>query len=83
VSTLTPRDVAEDLQLSTYTVQRYFSTGVLPGFRPGGKAKGPWRITVEDYAAWKAQRRATVVDPNRIEPRSTRSQGALTRRRTA
>lgn len=77
---LTPLDVAEDLQISRWTVLGYLRSGALPGYRttPGG----PWRVQPDELARWKRERTAASrpTDPNRIEPRSAHSRGARARR---
>lgn len=75
--TLTPRDVAADLNLSLFTTGTYLRTGKIPGAFQLYKG-GPWRVDAERYAAWKDQRQA-AVDPNRIAPRSARSKAAQSR----
>lgn len=42
--------VAADLDVSIDAVYDLAKAGVLPAFKVGGQ----WRITREDYAAWKA-----------------------------
>lgn len=81
---LTPKDVAENLQLSVWTVLGYFRNGTLPGYQTA--PRGEWRIEPDAYAQWKKDRRdaaRVVADPNRIEPRSTRSRAALNRKNGA
>lgn len=78
MSNLTPRAVADDLDVSLYTVGEYLRAGRIPGawrLYDGG----PWRIDAEVYAAWKAEQQA-AVDPHRIAPRSSRSRAAQGRR---
>lgn len=73
--TLTPADVAADLQFdSIETVMRYLREGVIPGRKVGRY----WRIDADAYTAWKAS--PTVPDAHRIEPRSTRGEANLRRR---
>jgi len=90
---LTPADVAADLQLSVPTVLARFKDGTLPGFRIGGHERiredgrrewvgGRWRIDADALAAWKAGP-ARPADPTRIEPRSPRSTAAQSRRKSA
>ncbi|BDZ40784.1 hypothetical protein GCM10025865_00830 [Paraoerskovia sediminicola] len=78
MNTLTPADVAADLGLSTYTVSAHLRSGAIGG---GFQVVplGPWHIDAAEYAAWKARRIATPSDPERIEPRTTRSTAAHTR----
>lgn len=84
MSTLTPADVAEDLQLrgGEEAALRLLRAGTIPGFKVGRY----WRVDADELAEWKRTRAARPSDPNRIAPRSTRSQAALQRhaqRRTA
>lgn len=77
--TMTPDEVAQDLQLSRYTVLQHLRSGhILGGFQvvPGG----PWRVDVATYAAWRAERARPSDDPERIDPRSPRSRAAHDRR---
>lgn len=75
MATLTPADVAADLQFdSVETVMRYLREGVIPGRKVGRY----WRIDAAAYEAWKAT--PTTPDEYRIEPRSTRGQANLRRR---
>lgn len=77
MAALTPRDVADDLRLeSTEAVLRMLRTGALPGFKVGRR----WRVDADELADWKLNRAARPGDPNRIAPRSSRSQAALSRR---
>lgn len=78
MTTLTPADIAADLSVSLSTVQKYLTAGQFKGCAfqvvPGGR----WHFDADLYATWKAGR-AQAVDPNRIEPRTTRSRAALKR----
>lgn len=81
---LTPKDVAANLQLSVWTVLGYFRNGTLPGYQTA--PRGEWRIEPDAFRQWKKDRRdvaRTVTDPNRIEPRSTRSRAAMNRKNGA
>lgn len=66
--TLTPVQVAEDLQISRSTVLQYIHAGNLPFFKVGHR----WRIEVRDFEAWKEARKiqSGAWDPYRIEPGS-------------
>jgi len=75
---LTPAQVATDLQVSVPTVLAKFRDGTLPGFRIGRS----WRIDAWELEAWKAGP-ARPADPNRIEPRSPRSTAAQARRKAS
>lgn len=76
MSTLTPRAVADDLCLaSEETVLRMLRTGELPGFKVGRR----WRVDPDELADWKRKRHTAPADPNRVPPRSPRSQAALGR----
>lgn len=77
---LTPTEVAEELRLSRWTVLGYLRMGTLPGYQV--TPNGPWRIPPELLAEWKQKRSSAprVSDPNRIEPRSPRSQAARNRK---
>lgn len=78
MSTLTPREIAADLNIALTTVGDYLRAGRIPGaFRT--YEDGPWRVDAERYAEWKADRQA-AVDPNRIAQRSERSRAAQSRR---
>ena len=66
--TLTPAEVAEDLQVSTSTVLQYMKAGNLPAFKVGAR----WRIEARDFEAWKEARKieSGAWDPYRVEPGS-------------
>lgn len=81
MTTLTPRDVAADLNLSLHTVGEYLRDGHIPGAFQVYEG-GPWRVDADRYAEWKTARQA-AVDPHRIAPRSQRSKGAQQRRRAS
>ncbi|GEA84396.1 helix-turn-helix domain-containing protein [Cellulomonas gelida] len=73
---MTPADVADDLRLENVeAVLRMLRAGTLPGFKVGRA----WRVDPDELAEWKAKKAARPGDPNRIEPRSARSQAALDR----
>lgn len=55
-STLTPEQVAADLQIGVWVVRRLAKNGTLPGFKVGRQ----WRFDVDAYADWKAERTAAV-----------------------
>ena len=79
--TLTPAQIADVLQQSRYTTVQQIKAGAIPGgFQvvPGG----PWRVLATTFEAWLAERSAPL-DPHRIEPRSTRSRAAQSRRQSA
>jgi excisionase family DNA binding protein len=78
MAALTPDDVARDLSIHRDTAARKMRTGEIPAF-PVGRY---WRSDPELYAEWK-RRGPAVVDPHGIAPRSSRSEAALGRRRTA
>lgn len=81
MSTLTPRDVAADLNLTLDVVGEYLRAGRIGGaFQPYDG--GPWRVDAERYEQWKAERQA-AVDPHRIAPRSSRSKAAQGRRKAS
>lgn len=73
MSTLTPADVAADLQVSVYTAVEYMRSGTIPAAFQVVE-RGPWRIDADAYAAWKASKATSPADPYRIEPRSSRSE---------
>jgi len=82
MSTMTPRQVADDLQVSVFTAVQHMRAGLIGGafqIVPGG----PWRVDTDTYQAWRARKATgvTVTDPERIEPRSTRSRAAQSRNR--
>jgi hypothetical protein len=81
MTALTPAEVASDLQHpgGSEAILRLLRTGSLPGFKVGKY----WRVDPDELAEWKATKAARPADPNRIAPRSPRSQAALGRRRTA
>lgn len=81
MSTLTPRDIAADLNVSVYTATEHVRTGAIPG---GFQivTGGAWRIDEPTYRAWVAERVAEA-DPNRIAARSARSKAAQSRGRSA
>ena len=79
MSTLTPRQVGDDLHLSVDTVVRYLRTGAIGGGFQITTPNGEWRVDEDAYRAWVAAK-AAALDPHRIEPRSARSTAALTRR---
>jgi len=81
VSTLTPRDIAADLQVSVGTAQDYLKAGLIGGAFQVVE-NGPWRIDSELYAAWKAEK-AQPSDPHKFSAPSARSQAAAKRRRAA
>ncbi len=66
--TLTPAQVAEDLQISTATILRYMKSGNMPDFKVGAR----WRIEERDFEAWKEARKieSGSWDPYRVEPGS-------------
>lgn len=74
MATMTPRELADELHLSVHTIVMYLKAGKIPGFQvvPGG----PWRIDVDTYRAW-VTKKSMPLDPNRIAPRSARSQAIL------
>jgi len=74
MTTLTPADVAADLQLSVEAIHRHLRKGAIPAFMVGRA----YRIDPDEYAAWK--RGSRPADPNRIAPRSTRGEANLRRR---
>lgn len=80
MATLTPPQIADDLNLSVDTVLAHLKAGLIPGFQI--VPSGPWRIDADAYREWIAAKSAPL-DPNRIEPRSARSTAALSRRRSA
>lgn len=80
ITSLTPADIAHDLQVSVHTVMQMRLRGLFPASYSVGRR---WRIDADDYAAWKDARKAKHTDPNRIEPRNARSRAALNRRKTA
>lgn len=49
--------VAADLDVSLDAVYDLAKSGALPAFKVGGQ----WRITREDYAAWKAAQAKTAA----------------------
>lgn len=76
--TLTPAEVAADLRLpNTESALRLMRAGTLPAFRVGRW----WRVDADELAEWKAKRAARPADPNRVPPRSPRSQAAIGRSR--
>lgn len=78
MASLTPADIAADLKVSRSTALDYIRDGRIPGcFRV--VENGPWRVDAEVYAAWRAERMAEL-DPHRIEPRSSRSKAAQSRK---
>jgi excisionase family DNA binding protein len=80
MASLTPQDVADELKVENVeAVVRMLRTGALPGFKVGRR----WRVDPTELAEWKANRAPRPGDPNRIAPRSPRSQAAIERRRTA
>lgn len=84
MTALTPEDVAVDLRIENVeAVVRMLRAGDLPGFKVGRR----WRVDPDELAEWKATKAARPGDPNRIAPRSARSQAAIERhqgrRRTA
>jgi len=50
---LTPQDIADELQVSIYTVMRWLDSGQLRGLKLGAKM---WRIEVEDLEDFKEKR---------------------------
>jgi excisionase family DNA binding protein len=74
--TMTPPEVGANLKVSTETAMRLLRAGVLPGFKVGRR----WRVDSDALEAWKERAAARPEDPNRIPPRSTRSDAALARR---
>ena len=66
--TLTPAQVAEDLQISKHTVIQYMKVGNMPAFKVGER----WRIEERDFEAWKEARKieSGSWDPYRVEPGS-------------
>lgn len=78
MSTLTPAEVAEDLKLpgGEEAAHRLLRSGALPGFKVGRY----WRVDSTELEEWKRTRAARPSDPNRIAPRSPRSQAAIGRR---
>lgn len=84
MTTLTPADLAADLQLrgGEEAALRLLRAGTIPGFKVGRY----WRVDADELADWKRKHAARPADPNRIAPRSSRSQAAIerhARRRTA
>lgn len=77
MSTLTPRDVADELKVSLFTVGVYLRNGRIPGAFQLYEG-GPWRVDASSFFEWKDARQA-AVDPNRIAPRSARSKAAQER----
>ena len=76
MATLTPQDVADDLQIANVeAVARMLRRGELPGFKVGRR----WRVDPEELAEWKRSRAPRPADPTRIAPRSSRSQAAIDR----
>ncbi len=79
MTALTPSDVAADLQLpSEESAIKLLRQGVIPGFKVGRY----WRVDPDELAEWKRTRAARPADPNRLPPRSARSQAALERGRS-
>ena len=83
-SALTPADVAADLHMSVDTVLIHLRAGRIPGFQL--VPRGPWRTDPEAYADWRRSlgNRGVVdgprpEDPDRIEPRSARSEARMKR----
>jgi excisionase family DNA binding protein len=76
---MTPQDVADDLKHpgGKDAILRLLRAGTLPGFKVGMY----WRVDPDELSEWKARTAARPSDPNRIAPRSARSQAALARRR--
>lgn len=72
---LTPDDIATDLQISRESAVDRLRSGEIPGWKLGRY----WRADAAAYEAWKSDRAANPVDPNRIAPRSRRSQAAINR----
>ena len=68
MSTLTPAQVAAELQIAHATAVRYMREGTLPAFRVGRH----WRVDADALTAFKAP--TITADPDRIAPRSARSQ---------
>ena len=78
--TLTPDQVAQDLQIERESVMNRLRQGSIPGYKFGRY----WRVDAETYEAWKADLQARPHDPNRIPPRTARAQARIdaNRRRT-
>ena len=51
--TLTPEQIAAELQMTPDAVRRWLVAGKLPGFKIGNK----WRVDSEDFALWQRQHR--------------------------
>ena len=75
MTTLTHQQVAADLQISPDTAIRMRRAGAIPGFKVGRY----WRVDPDELAEWKRLHTARPADPNRIAPRSSRSQAAIER----
>lgn len=79
MSTLTPEEIAEDLQRPTEAVMGLLREHVIPGFKVGRY----WRVDGDVYAEWKRARSAPPDDPHRIPPRSAQGMANLDRPRKA
>lgn len=76
MNALTVTTVAERLDASKETARRLIKTGALQAFRLSG-ARGPWRVTEEDLAAYIERQKAARTDPwKRTRPRRNRSTAA-------
>jgi len=72
--TLTPRQIADELQLAVSTVVSHIRAGQIPGgFKVG--STGRWRVDEAAYRTWR-EGRVQSFDPHRIAPRSARSRAA-------
>jgi len=81
MSTMTPRQVADDLQVSVFTAVQHMRAGLIGGafqIVPGG----PWRVDTDAYTAWRAAKAQPADDPERIEQRTARSRAAQSRNRS-
>jgi len=56
----TPKEVADVLRIGVARVYQYISDGIIPAFKLGNGARGPWRILESDLLAMM---RATGVAP--------------------
>ena len=55
----TPEQVAERLQVSTWTVKRWLRDGELTGVRVG--PRGVWRVSASDIAAFLDEQRKNAA----------------------
>jgi excisionase family DNA binding protein len=79
MTTLTPEDLATDLKLpgGVEAALRLLRSGEIPAYKIGRY----WRVDSEELAEWKRLRAPRPSDPNRIAPRSARSEAAIGRKR--